>query len=99
MLVGMLAGALLVLLLFAIVFLIGMVKTLASQVRKANKELFETQTALGRFVYLEQERQKIKESISFNFTEEQITTLANRIGSRCVTLHNSEQAAALNKLD
>lgn len=53
---------------------------------------------LGRFVSIEQERQKIKESININFTEEQITLLASRISTRVQTIINAAQDAALGKL-
>jgi hypothetical protein len=98
MLVGTALGIFIMLLALVILFLIGKCAAYAGLNKTLNKELHETQLILGRFVILEQERQKIKENVVINFTEEQITTLANRIGSRCATIHDSEQQAALNKL-
>ena len=47
---------------------------------------------------VEQERQKMREMINVNFSEEQITTLAGRISARVMTILDSQQQLALNKL-
>ncbi len=99
MLVGAVLGFLIALLVGVIIFLLGINRTLSSQASKIAEELLTTRAALGRFVNLEQERLRIKEAVSVNFTEEQITMLANRIGSRCATIYEVEQRNALNKLD
>ncbi len=99
MLVGAVLGFLIALLVGVIIFLLGVNRTLSSQASKIAEELLTTRAALGRFLYLEQERLRIKEAVSENFTEEQITMLANRIGSRCATIYEVEQRNALNKLD
>jgi hypothetical protein len=53
---------------------------------------------LGRFISLEQERKKLIDSITVNFTEENITLLASRISTRVQTIINAAQDAALGKL-
>jgi len=99
MLLGTILGALIVLLSAAVLLLAGKSAGYLGQIKKSNEELVAAQIALGRFVYLEQERQKIKESVSVSFTEEQITTLATRVSSRVMTILNAEQQAALGKLN
>ncbi len=99
MLVGAVLGFLIALLVGVIIFLLGINRTLSGQASKIAEELLTTRAALGRFVNLEQERLRIKESVSINFTEDQITVLANRIGARCATIYEAEQQKALNKLD
>jgi cell shape-determining protein MreC len=78
--------------------LTGISRAHHSQVAKLNEELLASRTMLGRFVSLEQERLKIKESINVNFTEENITMLASRISARVQTIINAAQDAALGKL-
>ncbi len=99
MLVGAVLGFLIALLVVVIIFLLGANRTQAGQAKVSTEELLATRAALGRFVNMEQERQRLKESVTINFTEEQITMLANRIGSRCATIYEVEQRNALNKLD
>jgi hypothetical protein len=99
MLLGTFLGALIVILAAVVLLLAGKSAGYLGQIKKSNEELVSAQIALGRFVYLEQERQKIKESVNINFTEEQITTLATRISSRVMTILNSEQQNALSKLN
>ncbi len=99
MLVGAVLGFLIALLVGVIIFLLGVNRTVRSQANTIAEELLTTRAALGRFASLEQERLRIKEAVSVNFTEEQITMLANRIGSRCATIYEVEQRNALNKLD
>jgi cell shape-determining protein MreC len=67
-------------------------------VAKLNEELLASRTMLGRFVSLEQERKKLTDSITVNFTEENITLLASRISTRVQTIINAAQDAALGKL-
>jgi hypothetical protein len=98
MLTGVLLGIIMTLLVLACVYMAAVCKTTKSQLKSVNEELFSTRTMLGRFVSIEQERQKIKESININFTEEQITLLASRIGTRVQTIINAAQDAALGKL-
>ncbi len=99
MLVGADLGFLIALQVGVIIFLLGVTRTVRSQANTIAEELLTTRAALGRFASLEQERQRIKEAVSVNFTEDQITMLANRIGSRCATIYEVEQRNALNKLD
>ena len=99
MLTGILIGIFLVLLIFACIFFVGQNRTLAGQFKKASEELYGAQVALGRFVHLEQERQKIKEGIVLNLTEEQITTLATRLSARVQIILDSQNESALSKLD
>jgi|ERR1017187_8127404 hypothetical protein len=96
---GVLLGVIITLLIFAILYQAGVCKAMNGQLAKANEDLFNTRTMLGRFVAIEQERQKLKEAVVFNFTEEQITSLASSIGTRVQTLLNAAQDAALGKLN
>ena len=99
MLTGILMGILLVLLALAVIYLSGVNRSLAGQVEKKSVELYDAQVALGRFVHLEQERQKIKEAVVVNLTEDQITTLATRLCARAQTVLESQQESALSKLN
>ncbi len=99
MLTGILIGILLVLLSLGIVYLSGVNRSLAGQVEKKSVELYDAQTALGRFVHLEQERQKIKEGVVVHMTEEQITNFATRVCARVQTVLESQQESALSKLN
>ena len=99
MLTGVLLGLLIAALLFAVVFFLGANRTVAAQFKKASAELYDAQLALGRFVSIEQHRQKMKEDIVVNFTEEQITTLATRVGARVQTVIESQRESGLAKLN
>ena len=99
MLVGAVLGFLIALLVGVIIFLLGVNRTVRVQANTIAEELLTTRAALGRFVNLEQERLRIKEAVTVTFTEEQITTLANRVAARCATIYEAEQRKALNKLD
>lgn len=106
MLTGVILGILIILLVFTCFFLSGSISEVRSQrsaldakLAAAEKELYEYQLSLGRFVRLEQERAKLKESLVVNFTEEQITELASKISVRIKTLMEAEQAARLAKLN
>jgi len=106
MLTGVILGILIILLVFTCFFLSGSPREVRSQrsaldakLAAAEKELYEYQLSLGRFVRLEQERAKLKESLVVNFTEEQITELASKISVRIKTLMEAEQAARLAKLN
>lgn len=99
MLVGVVLGIFIALLVAALFVVLGAYTAVKLQVIKANEELTATRISLGRFVLLEQERIRIKESINVGFTEEQINTLANRISGRVKTLYDAEQQAALGRLD
>lgn len=99
MLIGILMGILLMLLALAIVYLVGQNRALAGQFKKASVELYDAQVALGRFVHLEQERMKLKESVVVNFTEDQITALGVRVSARVQTILESQQESALSKLN
>jgi hypothetical protein len=98
MITGVLLGIIMTLLVLSCVYMAAVCKTTKSQLKSVNEELFSTRTMLSRFVSIEQERLKIKESININFTEEQITLLASRIGTRVQTIINAAQNAALGKL-
>jgi hypothetical protein len=98
MLTGVLIGIIMTLLVLACVYMAAVCKTTKSQLKSVNEELFSTRTMLGRFVSLEQERKKLTDSISVNFTEENITLLASRISTRVQTIINAAQDAALGKL-
>ena len=99
MLVGALLGAVIVLLILSVIFMYGQQAMLKKLNKTLNTELNATQISLGRFVILEQERQKLRESINVNFTEQQITTLADRVSARVQTIMNSDAAAALQKMN
>ena len=96
---GVLLGVIFTLLILAVVYQYGVRRTINGQLAKANEDLFNTRMTLGRLVVIEQERQKLKESVTINFTEEQITSLASSIGTRVQTLLNAAQDAALGKLN
>ncbi len=91
-------GMLFVFLVVVVVALAGALGTARLDVKAAHKELAETQVILGRMALVEQERQKMREMINVNFSEEQITTLAGRISARVMTILDSQQRLALNKL-
>jgi hypothetical protein len=99
MLTGALLGLVIAALIIAVIFLLGVNRTVAAQFKKASTELYDAQLALGRFATIEQHRQKMKEDIVVNFTEEQITTLATRIGARMQTILESQRESALAKLN
>ena len=99
MLLGVLLGALIVLLVVGIILMTGKCVAYRGQITQLAKEAFAAREACGRFVALEQERQRIKEQVNVILTEEQITTLANRISGRIKSIYDAEQAAALGKLD
>jgi len=98
MITGAILGIIIAFLVMVIIYLTGISRAHHSQVAKLNEELLASRTMLGRFVSLEQERLKIKESINVNFTEENITLLASRISMRVQTIINAAQDAALGKL-
>ena len=99
LLIGILLGCVIAMLVFSNLYLRGKQSSWKDAVKKATGDLYDAQVQLGRFVYLEQERQKMKEGIQVGFTEQQITTLADRIGARVQTLLEAEQVAALKKLN
>ena len=99
MLIGILMGILLSLLVSAVIFFVGANRTLAAQFKKASEELYGAQVTIGRFVILEQERQKIKEGVVINLTEEQITALSTRVCARVQTILESQQESALTKMN
>ena len=99
MLIGIMMGIFLCLLVFAVIYLLGQNRILAGQFKKASAELYDAQVALGRFVSLEQHRQKMKEDIIVNFTEEQITHLGTRISARIQTVLDSQRESALIKMN
>lgn len=92
-------GIVFVLLNVAIIGLVGALGSARLDVKKAHKELNDTQVLLGRIVILEQQREKLKELINVTFSEEQITLLANRVSNRCQTILDSEHQSALSKLN
>ena len=98
MITGAILGIIIAFLVMVIIYLTGISRAHHSQVAKLNEELLASRTMLGRFVSLEQERLKIKESINVNFTEENIMLLASRISARVQTIINAAQDTALGKL-
>jgi hypothetical protein len=99
MLIGTILGIIITLMLFALSYQRGACKTYQGQIVKLNEELYGARGALGRFVHLEQERQRLKEGIVINFTEEQITTLAGKVGARVQTIIAAAQEEQLGKLN
>jgi len=98
MITGAILGIIIALLVFIILYMSGERRAHHSQVAKLNEELLASRTMLGRFISLEQERKKLIDSITVNFTEENITLLASRISTRVQTIINAAQDATLGKL-
>ena len=99
MLTGAILGAVIMLLAFYSAWLAGKHKAFIGQINTLHEELSAYKISLGRYALLEQERLKLRELINIQFTDEQVTTLANAVTLRIRTLLASENAAALNKLD
>ena len=99
LLVGIIVGIFLALLVFGNLYLVGKQSSWKEAVKKATGDLYDAQALVGRFAYLEQERQKMKEHIQVNFTEDQITMLADRIGARVQTIMEAVQTEALKKMN
>src|SRR5208337_4256554 len=68
LLVGIIVGIFLALLVFGNLYLVGKQSSWKEAVKKATGDLYDAQALVGRFAYLEQERQKMKEHIQVNFT-------------------------------
>jgi hypothetical protein len=99
MLTGTLLGLLIAALTYSLIYVVGQNRVLAGQFKKSSAELYDAQVAIGRFVALEQHRQKMKEDIVVNFTEEQITHLGTRISARIQTVLDSQRESALIKMN
>ena len=99
MLLGAIFGSVIVILILALIAMYGRLSGQLAQIKTLSQELTVCQISLGRYAVLEQERAKLRESVYVGFTEEQITTLANRMLVRVKTIVEAEQHAALNKLD
>jgi len=97
MLTGIVIGIILSLLAFAVIFLLGQNATYRSQVKVLAKEqAFAEAQVQNLAATVQQERQK---SITFNLTEEQVTTLAGKISARVQTMMEAANEAALRKMN
>lgn len=99
MLTGTILGLIIAALTAYALVLKGQNSAYAGQITRLAKEQAAAEIAIGRFVSLEQDRQRLKENITIHFTEEQITALANRLSARVQTIINSVNSNALSKLD
>jgi len=95
---GFVLGVVFVLLIFAVVTLVGVNRSLAKQVRQVSAESFNAQALAGQYIIKDRERQAMKEAIVVSLSEDQITTLAHRVSSRVQTILNADNEAALKKL-
>lgn len=96
--IGVFLGLIIAVLLAYALFHRGQSAAYASHATNVATELAEAKLSIGRFVYLEQERQKLKENIVVNFTEQQITHLADRVSARVQTILTAANDAALAKM-
>lgn len=98
MLVGVLLGVLITVLALLSFWLTAQNRLLKNANAEQAQDLFATRLALGKVAAQEQERKRLNESIVFNLTEEQVTTLAGKISHRVQTILDAQTAEALNKL-
>lgn len=96
---GILIGVIVVLCILAAVYFKAQAKLAVGQVEKLAEDLNTTRAAFGRCVEIEQQREKLKQGIVFNFTEEQITTLANKVCNRVQIIMDAKEKAELNHLN
>jgi integral membrane sensor domain MASE1 len=96
MLTGAVLGALVMLLVFVILFLIGQNAAYRGQVTKLSKEQAAADMQLARLAATVQRCET--QPIQFNITEEQLTFLANKLSARCQMIMDSANEAALKKL-
>jgi hypothetical protein len=99
MLLGILLGAIITLLLFAIAWQRGQKQLLLQQADALTEKLNNANNLLKIFFAREAEREKCQQGLTFNLTDAQVTDMAHRISTRIKTIYEAEQAAALQKMD
>jgi len=97
MLTGVVLGIIIMLLVFAVFYLKGQNVAYAGQVTKLAKEQADVERQLAYLAAREQERSH--QAINVGFTDEQITTISNRLASRMQVIMDAVNAAALKKMD
>lgn len=97
MLTGAILGALIVLLLFVAFFLFAQNRAYVSQIKVLSKEQNAADEKLARLTAQVQQTQNLPYVI--NFSDDNVTTMANRICSRVQVILEAQQEAALKKLN
>jgi len=97
MLTGAFLGALIVVLFFIAFFLFAQNRAFAGQIKAGAKELAAADANLRTLAAQVQKNENIPYVV--NFTEEQITFIANRVSTRVQTMLDAANEAALNKLN
>lgn len=99
LIVGCILGIAIMLLVFYALLLKGQNAAYAGQMTKLAKEQAAAEIAIGRFAAVEQERIRIRESISVNFSDEQVTMFADKVSRRCQTIMDAQAAANRLKMN
>jgi hypothetical protein len=96
LLTGVILGAVIVLLLFAMIYFIGANRALKEQVNSLQVQQQAAAIVIRR--YMEDEEQRKTQPMIVNIKDDQITNLADRIGGRVQMIIDARDAAALKKM-
>lgn len=96
MLTGAVLGALIILLILAVIYLVGQNRAYAGQITVLAKEQADADTKVQQ---LAAHAQKMQQPFIINVTDEQISALSNRIFLRVQHMLDSTTAAALNRMN
>jgi Tfp pilus assembly protein PilO len=93
MLTGIIAGILIMLLLFVVLFLGGMAKTCTGQVKELSKALSISELANNAY------KTAAAQAVVVNVSEEQLTNLAARLSGRIQMMLEASTQAQLKKMN